>query len=101
MSSLEALPVPTPMPASIIGSLANPSSASFVETGFASTSFLIVCSALVMLMTPGVGLLYVRPSNAVGSLTFQKCIEPYIPQCAVLLGRINPMDAVRILARVQ
>lgn len=30
----------------------------FVETGFGSTGFLIVCSALVMIMTPAVGLLY-------------------------------------------
>ena len=33
-------------------------SMAFQETGYASTGFLLICSAMVMIMTPGVGLLY-------------------------------------------
>jgi Amt family ammonium transporter len=43
--------------------------ATLVEPGFASTSFIIVCSALVMIMTPGVGLLYSGMSRTKNALS--------------------------------
>ncbi|KAI8906808.1 ammonium transporter AmtB-like domain-containing protein [Gorgonomyces haynaldii] len=67
MSSAAA--APTPMPASFLGSAANPSSSPFTETGFASTGFLIMSSALVFIMTPGVGLLYSGLSRSKNALT--------------------------------
>lgn len=36
----------------------------FAETGYASTGFLVAMSALVFLMTPGLGLFYSGLSNA-------------------------------------
>lgn len=56
-----------PMPASVIGAPTNPSSTPFLESGYPSIAFLVLGSALVMLMTPGVGLLYsgmARSKNA-------------------------------------
>lgn len=41
----------------------------FVEIGFASTGYLIVCSALVMIMTPAVGLVYSGLSRSQHSLS--------------------------------
>eukprot|EP00457_Paulinella_chromatophora_P004838 gb/GEZN01004851.1/.p1 GENE.gb/GEZN01004851.1/~~gb/GEZN01004851.1/.p1 ORF type:complete len:516 (-),score=52.17 gb/GEZN01004851.1/:344-1816(-) len=49
---------PVLMPASIVDNPANSMTEPFRETGFASTAMLLVSSALVFLMTPGVGLLY-------------------------------------------
>lgn len=60
---------PVLMPASILGGPANPSAFPFTETGFASTGFLVLSSALVMLMTPGVGLLYSGLSNSKNALS--------------------------------
>lgn len=47
------------------GSPTNP----FIENGYASTGFQIICSALVMMMTPGVGLLYGSFANQKNVLT--------------------------------
>ena len=60
---------PVLMPSAILGSTANPSSTPFVETGFASTAFIVLSSALVFLMTPAVGLLYSGLSNSKNALT--------------------------------
>lgn len=57
------------MPASYATSTSNASAAPFSETGFASTAFLILCSALVFLMTPGVGLLYSGLSSSKNALS--------------------------------
>ena len=57
------------MPSAVVGSAANPSQTPFVDTGFASTTFLIVCSALVMIMVPGVGLLYSGLSSTKNALS--------------------------------
>jgi ammonium transporter, Amt family len=67
--STEALAMPSLMPASVVGSSANMAAVPYLETGFASTAFLIICSALVMLMTPGVGLLYSGLSTSKNALT--------------------------------
>ena len=46
------------MPATFTTSSQNGASTPFVEVGYASTGFLIMCSAIVMIMTPAVGMLY-------------------------------------------
>jgi Amt family ammonium transporter len=67
--------MPTPanvediMPASLLTSSVNNATTPYVEIGHASTGFILVCSALVMLMTPGVGLLYSGLSRAKNALT--------------------------------
>ena len=63
----------TLMPSAYLSSATNPSSVPFVENGYASTDFLIICSALVFLMTPGVGLLYSGLSNHKNALTLMMC----------------------------
>lgn len=55
------------MPSSKNLSTTNGGSSTFVEVGYASTAFLICMSALVMIMTPGLGLFYsglIRSKNA-------------------------------------
>ena len=42
---------------------------SYVEIGYASTAFMVVCSALVMVMTPAVGLLYSGLTRSKNALT--------------------------------
>lgn len=57
------------MPASIIANVANSHTSPFLETGFASTGFILLCSALVFLMTPGIGLFYSGLSRSKNVLT--------------------------------
>ena len=57
-------------PSSLVGTGGNVGSIPFTETGFASIGFMIICTAMVMMMTPLVGLLYSGLSstkNAVSS----------------------------------
>lgn len=57
------------MPASFSNATANGGFVPFSETGYASTGFLIICAALVMVMTPAVGLLYSGLSRSKNALT--------------------------------
>lgn len=59
----------TLMPSSLILNAANSVSSPFIETGFASTGFILISSALVFLMTPGVGFLYSGLSHSNNVLT--------------------------------
>ncbi|KAJ2994411.1 hypothetical protein HDV02_001586 [Globomyces sp. JEL0801] len=57
------------MPAALTTSAANNASTPIVENGFPSTGFILICSALVMLMTPAVGLFYSGLSHSRNALT--------------------------------
>ncbi|KAI8899787.1 ammonium transporter AmtB-like domain-containing protein [Globomyces pollinis-pini] len=57
------------MPASLTTSTANNATTPFVEVGFASTAYILFCAAIVMLMTPAVGLLYSGLSRSKNSLS--------------------------------
>ncbi len=51
------------------GAASNGAATPFVDSGFASTAFLIMCSALVMIMTPAVGMFYSGLSRNEHALT--------------------------------
>ena len=57
------------MPSSFLIEASDSNAVPFVEIGFASSSFILVCTALVMLMTPGVGLLYSGLTRSKNALT--------------------------------
>jgi Amt family ammonium transporter len=68
----------TLMPSAFLSSSGNGADVPFTETGFASSAFLIICSALVMVMTPGVGLLYSGLSRSKHALTIMMiCFMAY------------------------
>ncbi|KAJ3258485.1 hypothetical protein HK103_003607 [Boothiomyces macroporosus] len=57
------------MPNALTSNPTDASATPFVENGYPSTGFLVVCSALVMIMTPAVGLLYSGLSRSKNALT--------------------------------
>ena len=56
-------------PAIFSNSTSNAGSAQFIEIGYPSTGFVIICSALVMIMTPAVGLFYSGLSRSKNAIT--------------------------------
>jgi ammonium transporter, Amt family len=57
------------MPGALLQGPANNAETPFADNGYASTGFVILCSALVMFMTPGVGILYSGLSRSKNALT--------------------------------
>ena len=57
------------MPSAFNNASGNGAEVPFVEIGYASTAFVIICAALVMIMTPAVGLLYSGLSRSKHALT--------------------------------
>ncbi|KAJ3258481.1 hypothetical protein HK103_003603 [Boothiomyces macroporosus] len=57
------------MPAAMASNPTNAGSVPFVEIGYPSTGFVLISAALVMVMTPGVGILYSGLSRSKNALT--------------------------------
>ncbi|KAJ3319474.1 hypothetical protein HDV06_006284 [Boothiomyces sp. JEL0866] len=57
------------MPAALASNPTNGGSVPFVEIGYPSTGFVLISAALVMVMTPGVGILYSGLSRSKNALT--------------------------------
>ncbi|KAJ3275949.1 hypothetical protein HDV01_006816 [Terramyces sp. JEL0728] len=57
------------MPAALASNPTNSGSVPFVEIGYPSTGFVLISAALVMVMTPGVGILYSGLSRSKNALT--------------------------------
>lgn len=57
------------MPSAFKHSASDSSAIPFADIGFASTAYILLCTALVMLMTPGVALLYSGLSRSKNALT--------------------------------
>ncbi|KAI8897040.1 ammonium transporter AmtB-like domain-containing protein [Globomyces pollinis-pini] len=67
-TTTDALSLPSLMPAAFSTSLANNATHPIIESGFASTGFMLTCSALVMIMTPAVGIFYSGLSGSKNAL---------------------------------